>query len=311
MTDEVTYRAAEQRYWRSMGVEPAEEWHDLPRTGCRVRVQVVGDGPPVVFLHGVNTSGTVFAPLAAALEGFRCLLIDRPGCGLSGPLPRAVNDSAALAALAETFTPELLDVAGLGRTPLVSTSLGGYHALRAAAARPDRIAGVVQLGWTVGAPSEHLPLVMRLGGSRRLGRMMAKMPFPKVAVRPMLARIGLRRAVASGRVTDEMVDWFHALLSRTATMTNELDGAPRIIGLRGLDPGALLGDEVLCAIKVPVAFIWGDEDPFGATTVAEAFSSRVPASTLTTIRGAGHAVWIDDPSSVAGHTAEALSAIGR
>jgi pimeloyl-ACP methyl ester carboxylesterase len=124
----------------------------------------------VVFLHGVNTAGTVWAPLAAGLDGFQCLLVDRPGCGLSRPLPRPIKDAAELVAFAESFTPELLDVAGLGRTPLVSTSLGGYHALRSAAARPDRVAGVVQLGWPVGAPNERLPLVMRRPLRRRTGR---------------------------------------------------------------------------------------------------------------------------------------------
>ena len=302
MTDETAYRAAEQRYWESLGVPPREAWFDLPRTGTRVRVQVVGqdDGPPVLFLHGVNSAGTVFAPLAAALEGrCRCLLVDRPGCGLSQPLPRPVDDVAAFDTFADTFTAELLEQAGVDRATLVSTSLGGYHGLRTAAAHPDRIATLVHLGWTVGAPNEHLPLVMRVGGSRRLGRMMARMPTPKAAVRPMLARIGLRQAVQGGRIPDELVDWFHALLTRTDTMRNELDGSPPIIGLRGLNASVLLPDDVLARIEVPVTFLWGDGDPFGDEACARAFSARVPGATLTMIPDAGHAVWMDDLDGVA------------
>ncbi|HUQ40614.1 MAG TPA: alpha/beta hydrolase [Acidimicrobiales bacterium] len=308
MRSDTAYRAAEQQYWDTFGVSPREEWHDLPRTGCRVRVQVVGDGPPVVFLHGVNTGGTVWAPLAARLPQFRCLLVDRPGCGLSDPLPGRIEDVASFATLAEGFTAELLDVAGIRRAPLVATSLGGYHALRSAAARPDRVSGVVQMGWTVGAPNDRVPLVMRLGGSRRLGRLMASMPAPKAAIRPMLARIGLRQAVQAGRVSDEMVTWFHALLARTPTMRHELDGSPPIITFRGLNDSILLPDAVLSRIDVPVTFIWGEGDPFGDVHVARSFAARVPGSTLVAVPDAGHAVWMDDLELVAGATADALSA---
>jgi pimeloyl-ACP methyl ester carboxylesterase len=306
--DEAAYRSAEQRYWDAAGVRPTEEWYDLPRTGSRVRVQVVGDGPPVVFLHGVNTSGTVFAPLAAALQQFRCLVVDRPGCGLSTPLPRRIEDVAAFADYTESFTVELLDAAGLEGAPIVATSLGGYTALRSASAHPDRVAAVVQLGWTVGAPNEHLPLVMRFGGSRRLGQLMARMPTPKAAIRPMLSRIGLREAVQGGRVSDEMVDWFHALLAHTGTMRNELEGSPTIIRFRGLDESVLLPDTVLSRIRVPVTFLWGDGDPFGDPEVARAFAARVPGSSLTIVPNAGHAVWMDDLDAVARATGDALTA---
>ena len=52
-----------------------------------LRVQELGDGPPILFIHGANTSGTSWATLAAKLPSFRCLLLDRPGTGLSPALP--------------------------------------------------------------------------------------------------------------------------------------------------------------------------------------------------------------------------------
>ncbi len=305
---EAAYRAAETAYWAHVGVARHEEWLDLPTTGTRVRVQVVGEGPPVVLLHGVNTSGAVWAPLVAELHGCRCLVVDRPGCGLSEPVPGRMDDVAGLAAFATRFTVELLDAMGIERAHLVSTSLGGNHALPCAAVHPERIAGVVQLGWPVGAPSGHLPLVMRLGGSRRLGRLMARMPAPKAAVRPMLARVGLRQAVEAGRVPDAMVDWFHALLTHTNTMRNELDGSPPIIRpLRGMAEEVLLPDDLLARIQVPVTFIWGDGDPFGSVAVAEGFAAKVPGARLVVRPDAGHAVWIDDVDGVATATTAALT----
>lgn len=308
MDREASYRRAENRYGDLVGVAPSEEWHDHPRTGTRVRVQVVGDGPPVLFLHGVNTCGTVWAPLAARLAGFRCLLVDRPGCGLSEPLPTSITDVAAFAVFAQEFTVGLLDAMRLRTVDLVATSLGGYHAFQTAAAHPHRVTGLVQMGWSVGAPNGHLPLVMRIGGSRRLGRLMARMPMPRAAVLPMLRRIGLRQAVEAGRVPPEMVGWFHALLTRTSTMRHELDASPPLIHpLHGMNDSILLPDEVLSRVRAPVQLLWGDGDPFGDAQVAEAFAARVPGSQLTVVPDAGHAVWMDDLDAVVAATSRWLA----
>ena len=100
--NEVKYRAAEARLWEFEGVSPTEQWLDLARTGARVRVQVVGDGPPAVFVHGGSTGGTSWAPLAARLGGFRCILLDRPGCGLSDRLATKFDDMRAFVPFAES-----------------------------------------------------------------------------------------------------------------------------------------------------------------------------------------------------------------
>lgn len=289
-------------------MSPKEEWYEVPSAG-RMRVQVLGEGSPVLFLHGVNTCGTVWGPLAARLHGFRCLLIDRPGCGLSDPVAERIDDAAQFASVAERLPVEVLDAVGVEKAHLVATSLGGYYALRTAARHPDRVLSVVQMGWSVGAPNGPLPLVMRIGGSRPVGRFMARLPTPRRAVLPMLRRIGLRQAIEAGRVSPEMVDWFHALLSHTTTMRNELDGSPPVIHpLRGMNDAVLLLDGILASIRVPVQFIWGDGDPFGDRSVARTFAAKIPDARLTLMDGAGHAVWMDDPDKVAAMTAAALRA---
>ncbi|MBV9934605.1 MAG: hypothetical protein JO367_09925, partial [Actinobacteria bacterium] len=77
-TNEAKYREAEQQLWEYVAVTPTEEWLDLRRTATRVRVQMVGDGPPVVFVHGASNGGASWATLVNRLEGFRCILLDRP-----------------------------------------------------------------------------------------------------------------------------------------------------------------------------------------------------------------------------------------
>ena len=83
--DVQSYLDAEQRLWEHVGVTPIERVVTLA-SGGRLRVQEVGDGPPFVLLHGGSVSGTSWATLASALDGVRCILVDRPGCGLSDPI---------------------------------------------------------------------------------------------------------------------------------------------------------------------------------------------------------------------------------
>jgi pimeloyl-ACP methyl ester carboxylesterase len=303
---EKRYRAAERRYWDHEGVPVTEEWARLPRAGTRARLQVVGDGPPVLFVHGGSVSGTCWAPLVARLRGFRCLVLDRPGCGLSEPLTRRVSDLADFAALADSLVVDVLDGLGLERAHLVATSVGGYHALRSASVHPDRIGAVMELGFPIGAPIGNVPLVMRLSGVRTLGRLMARVPMTERAVRSMLAQIGLRQALQAGRLSQEGVDWFRATLRHTSTMRHELDSTPILRPLRGLASAALLDDGVLGAIRSPVHFVWGENDPFGGADIARPFVARIPGAALEMIPG-GHAVWLDDADGVAATTQLFLS----
>lgn len=306
MVNETRYREAEHRYWESEGVTPTEQWLDLRATRTRVRVQIHGDGPPVVFVHGVMNGGTSWGPLVARLRGFRCIMLDRPGTGLSAPLVNRVDGVDAFGALADSLIVDVLDALELDRAHLVATSLGGFHALRTVTAHPDRIDRVVALGWTLGAPIGAVPVLMRLGGVRSLGKLMSRMPVNDRAVRSMLKQSGLRPTLAAGRVTPEMLGWYRALVADTNTIRNELDGAPRMVHpVRGVNTAVLFDDDLLARVQTPIRFIWGTEDPFGGADVASRFVERIPGATLEMIPG-GHAVWLDDPERVAAATAEFL-----
>lgn len=299
------HRAAEAAYWRHEGVEPVERWVQVGR-GPRLRVLEVGDGSPVLFVHGASNGGTSWASLAARLPGFRCLLLDRPGCGLSEPAPR-VRTIAELQQTAAGLLADVLDGLEVPSAHLVATSLGGYHALTTAATHPGRVQRVVVLGFPIGAPHGPVPVVMRLAGARRLGKAMARLPVGERAVRALLGSVGLRQALRSGRMPQEGVDWYRSLLNHTRTMANDLDAAPAVIRpFSGMNDAVLLSDAVLGRIQAPVRFVWGDEDRFGGAEVARAFAPRVPGAELHVVPG-GHAVWMDDPDRVAALTGEFLA----
>lgn len=299
------YRSAEQVLFDWVGIAPTDRSVALHRHGVTARVFDAGDGPAVLFLHGTTNSAASWATLMGRLDGFRCLGFDRPGCGLSEPLSRPPG-IAGLPEHGDTLVVDVLDALGIERAHLVSTSYGGYHALRTAAAHPDRVDRIVHLGWTLGAPTGRLPAIMRLAGIPGLARLMSAMPVNARAVRSMFRQIGLGGALEEGRIDQQVIDTYVALLRHTDTMRNEVAMAGGA-SITALVTAAELGDDLLGSIGAPMLFLWGDADPFGPPPVARAFAARIPTAQLELVSGAGHAVWLDDLEATAARTREFLS----
>lgn len=307
--DVARFRAAEADLWASVDVTPNEQWVRLAG-GENVRVQVAGDGPPVLFLHGGSSSGVNWAPLVAGLPGFRCLVVDRPGCGLSDPVAGGakLSDLSEIERFADRLVADVLDGLELDRAHVVATSLGGYSAIRGAAAHPGRFARIVEVTWPMGAPIRYVPMSMRVAAVPGLGMLMTKVPPTRFAVRAIVKQIGLGRALESGRVSDEMIDWFLALLRDTDTVANEIRANPDLVTpVRGINPRILLPDELLGRVESPILFVWGGEDPMGGEDVARPFATKFPDASLELLDLAGHAPWIDDPDRCASLISEFLA----
>lgn len=289
--DEARYRAAEAAVWRHWGVTPVEHWVDA--TGTRVRVLEVGDpeGPPVLFVHGGAIAGTSWADLASQLPEFRCLVLDRPGCGLSEPLPQQL-DLASLPAHAAELLVEVLDGLDLPSAHLVATSMGGIFALRTALVHPERVERMVLLSWVMGARPTELPLIMRLAATPWLGRRMARLPVSQRMVRSMLRQIGLGNALDAGRIPDVGIAWNAALQNHTDTRRNEF-------GIAGDTPMSeqvasfALTPEELAQISIPTRIVFGTADPMGTAASMQDLAEGMPNAELEIWEGAGHAVWLD------------------
>ena len=291
--NELAYRAAERRLWRSIGVRPIERRIHLDRIGVDVRVQELGHGPPVLFIHGVATSGVSWAGLAARAHGFRCLILDRPGTGLSQPLGRPV-DPATLASLADVLVADVLDAFALPSAHVVASSFGGYMALRSAAATPERIERMVQFSWPVGAPTPTLPLFLRAMSLPGFRRLVEALPRTDRSMRLLFHQLGHRDKLLDGRISREDLACYVALMAHTDTMRNEFAPARALISpLRGL-ARLHLPDEVLRRVACPTLFIWGGQDPFGGAAVGRALVERIPSAIFDLMAEAGHSPWLDD-----------------
>jgi 2-hydroxy-6-oxonona-2,4-dienedioate hydrolase len=299
--NEERYRAAERRLWASLCVEPTERRVSLRRLGGDIRVQELGAGPPVVFVHGANTSGVSWAAMAARLDGYRCVLLDRPGTGLSPPLPARV-DASSLPRFGEALVVDVLDALELDAAHLVATSFGGYVALRTAAAHPERVRRMVLFSWSAGLPTDRLPAFMRLMVLPGIGRLAAAVPQNESSVRRLFRALGHGPALEDGRITAEDIGCFLALVRDTDTMRNEVAMGRALIRPLGGFENLHLPDDLLASIGTPTHLVWGEKDPFGGADVARRVAARLPAASLELLPDAGHAPWLDDLDRCVGAT---------
>lgn len=302
------YLEAEARVWRKLGVSPVSRKLRLA-SGGEVRIQEVGEGTPVVFIHGITVAGTSWCQLAASLDGVKCLLVDRPGCGLSDPaagIPR--RDDASVNAYADRLLPELLDALELDQAAVAATSYGGFFAFRGAAAAPERVTKLIEYSWLIGAPSESAPFVARIGSIRGTEALMARMPMTRAMVKIALRQFGLGNAIDSGAFDDDMIDWAYTLLRHTDTLANDAGTSPRVFTpIKGQNTSIHLTDELLAKLTMPVLFLWGENDPNGGAAIAREFAPRLPDAELVILPGAEHAPWFDDPKTCTDRTQSFLT----
>jgi pimeloyl-ACP methyl ester carboxylesterase len=166
-----------------------ELWLDV--AGAPMHARVLGDGPPVVLLHGYGVSGTYMLPLARELAAsHRVLVPDLPGQGKSEPRPglRSVPE------LADAFAA-WLEAAELDRPAVAANSLGCQVVTELAVQEPELVGPLTLVGPTIDPA--------RRGGRHQLFaalRDSAREPLRLLAIAAGDdLGVGMRRLVATAR----------------------------------------------------------------------------------------------------------------
>jgi 3-oxoadipate enol-lactonase len=114
--------------------------------GLRIAYAQAGEGPAIVFLHGVGATKACWRPQLAALSSrFRCIALDYRGYGGSAVPPEdslraSATDQRAITRQAYARDVcAVLDAAGVGAAHVCGCSLGGRVALELYASRPPRV----------------------------------------------------------------------------------------------------------------------------------------------------------------------------
>ena len=287
------YRQAERALWEHYGVEPTERFVEPDAPRVRLRVLEVGSGEPVLFVHGTGGPGA-WPSLVRELSGYRCLLLDRPGWGLSAPVDYSRHDYNTLIA---ALLSGLLDALGVQRAHVVGASIGNNWALRFAQRHPERVDRIVLLGAGPLVPDVPVPGFIKLLASP-LGRIMVALPQKPKMVRSQLRAIGHGTSLDAGRIPDEFFDWRESMTRDTPSMRSERNMVRALVTGSSFRPGLTFAEGELATIRQPTLHLYGSEDPVGTHETWRRFARMLPDAELHLLDGAGHVPWFDDPVRV-------------
>ncbi len=294
--DRTAYRETEGRLYSEYGVEVIEHLVEVESPATSVRVLEVGTGAPVIFIHGSPNGAATWIPLAAHLRHRRCLLLERPGAGLSSPVAKWTDDRTESVAIVDAVVSRF----GLDRVDLVGSSFGGLYAYNFAKARPAHVRALIQLGSPGGPAVLGMPAIFRFLSLPLPRVMVHKALRPDVAeARKMFTQIGHGAAVASGAIPDVVFEWYASLLNHTDTV-EQLNREVRAIATPlGYRPSGKLDDGAIATIDQPVMYLWGDRDTFATPASADRLAALTPGARIEHFADFGHVLWFDDPALIA------------
>ncbi|MFP5328734.1 MAG: alpha/beta fold hydrolase [Alphaproteobacteria bacterium] len=224
-------------------------------------------GTPIVFLHGVGSDKSVWAP---QLDHFgqerRAVAFDYPGYGESSLLEDASRDDFASAVLAA------MDKLGIGRAHLCGLSLGGVIAIAMHALAPERCQSLV------------------------LADSFAVHPNGQAIYDRSVAASADLRALAEARV--------ELLLAQPA---NSAIRAEVVETMARIDPAAYrVGAEAVwladqrdraAAIRAPALVLCGSEDKVTPPSLSRELAALIPGALYAEIEGAGHLSNLEKPAA--------------
>ena len=299
------YRDAERALWMRYGLAPAERFVELRDPRVRLRVLDIGFGEPVLFVHGL-LGPDAFAPLVRELRNFRCLVLDRPGWGLSTRVEYAKSRHRSF--IADVLAGVL---AGLDLEPVhvVGASGGTLWALRLAQAYPERVGRVVLIGAGPLLDELRVPTWLRLMASP-LGALMTR-KVGRETLRTILEQGGHRESLDDGRIPEELLAWRLAASRDTQAMRSERDMLRDALiswPTGRWRTGALFAHSELRAIQPRTLYLHAAADPVGEVAVAERVTDLLPHGELEIIDGRSHEPWLEDPRGLATRVTSFLQA---
>jgi len=289
------YLEAERRLWQYYGLQPRERFLDLDAPAARLRILEVGSGKPMLFVHG-TVGPSAWASLISKLPGYRSIVLERPGWGLSSAIDFSNQSYKTLVADVLRGT---LDALELERAHLVAGSIGNVWALRLAAQHPSRVERIVLMGGGPIVADARVPGVIRLLASPA-GALMVRVRDNPARLDSILRKSGHGASLDAGRIPDEFIDWRVAIGRETDSMRHEREMVCAIVKGTSYRPGLTFDDAELAAIRHPTLHIYGTADyTVGSAEIWSRVADTLPRGELRLVEAAGHMPWFDDLTRVA------------
>jgi len=237
--------------------------------GLEIAYERVGEGPPLVFVHGAGDDARVWRPqLAALADEFTLVAWDEPGAGRSSDVP----GDFALADYANCLAA-LIDALALGPAHVAGLSWGGTVVQELYRHRPALVATLILIdtyaGWKGSLPEEEVGA--RVAGARQMLAAPAEDALP-------------------GLFAGDPPAEFVSLLEEIATAARPASLRTQLVVMAQADQRDLLP-----RIAVPTLLIWGERDARSPLSVAHQFEQAIPDTKLVVIPRCGHLSNLEQP----------------
>ncbi len=250
-----------------------------------------GEGPPIVFVHGLLVDGRLWRKVTPLLEDdFRCIVPELP----LGSHPEPMNPDADLSppGLAR-IVAGFLDALDLEDVTLVANDTGGAISQITAAHHPERIGRLLLTNCDAFEnflPPAFRPLQVAAKVPGMLTGMMAGMRFAPMRKLPIAYGWLIKRDFA-GAPTREWVDPY---------LTNRGVRRDVIKVLKGIDARYTFeAAERLRTFDRPTMLAWAVEDRFFKLSFAERLADTINGATLERIEDSYTFVSEDQPERLA------------
>jgi pimeloyl-ACP methyl ester carboxylesterase len=257
--------------------------------GRRIMYDVTGEGPPIVFVHGVWATGGVWYPVIERLAGrFCCINVHLPLGVHRYPSPPEVDHSPK--ALAKVIAG-LLVALDLHDVTLVGNDTGGALCQLVIANHPERIGRLVLTNCDA---FEMFP-------PRKLEPLYALTRFPVLwTAFAQLGRLALFRRMFFATVSHSVPDpvTLEMLMKRFASVPAVREDLR--LTIRGISPSVTLeAAKSFASFEREVLIVWGSDDRFFPVSLGKRLAAAFPRGRFELVRNARLFVSVDAPDAVA------------
>ncbi len=263
-----------------------------------INVIELGEGPPLVFVHGLSGSWPNWLeqlPVFAATN--RVIALDLPGFGRS-PMPA---EQISISGYARTLDA-LLGKLGVDAAAVVGNSMGGFVSAELAIAYPQRVERLVLVSAAGLSTYGDLRGLRALRRMRRIERIVATYAGWVAAHSDTVTRRRALRNATLGLVTA------HPGRLPAPLAAEQIRGAGKPGFIQGLaanldyDFSHRLG-EIVC----PTLIVWGDRDRVITVRDAARFAELIPGSRKVVFEDTGHVAMLERPAEFNALLAEFLA----
>jgi proline iminopeptidase len=265
----------------------------LPVNGTELYVQRIGQGEPILVVHGgpVLEHGYLLPHLAPLAEDYELIFYDQRLSGRSAP--QVEPESVRIATFVEDIEGLRMSL-GLGRVHLMAHSWGGLLALRYALEHEDRLLSLVLLD-SMSASSKLWQEEQKLEGERftaedkeKRQTILASEAFKS---QPAQAVEQLLRLSFKGQFHDPV----HLDALQLYVPDDYMERSRQFAGMQG-DLADFDFHEELGKLSVAALVLYGSEEP-GARIGGAALHEALPGSKFVLLEGSGHFPFIEQPKA--------------